>query len=316
MKKKKINIQQNDLVLIVFLALLVTVLAITTPQFLKPANLMRVAQQMSELGIVSLGIMVVILTGGFDMSSSAMIGFTSIVIGVLFQAGMNIWVAIVLAIGIAMFAGFVNGYIVGVLKVAPMLATLGTMTLYQGIALALCKGDAISGFPESFFFIGQKYILGIPVQLIILIVLCVIISIFLNKRPWGRDIYICGSNVTAARFSGIKVEKTIISAYVISAAMAAVSAIVLTSRLATARADGGASYMFEGVAAVMLGGADLSGGYGKVSGTILGVVIFALMGYGLNLNGVSALVKQMLIGLVLIVVLILRQYLEKRKKKA
>ena len=144
MKKKTKTLEGNDrLLLIVFLGLTVF-LAATTREFLTFGNLMRILQQMSELGIVSLGIMLVILTGGFDMSSSAMIGMTSVTVGVLFKSGMNIWAAVLLGLAAALAAGLFNGWLVGELNIAPMLATLGTMTLYQGIGLALV--GAVKGY--------------------------------------------------------------------------------------------------------------------------------------------------------------------------
>lgn len=315
MKKRELNIDVNDVVLFAFFFLLVTVLALTTPTFLTFGNLMRVAQQMAELGIVSLGIFLVILTGGFDMSSSAMIGMSSIFIGVLYRAGINIWFSVLVSLALCALAGAFNGWLVGVLNIAPMLATLGTMTLYEGVALALSKGDAISGFPNEFFSIGQRHFAGIPVQALILLGLTILFALALNKFPWGRRVYICGSNATGASFSGINTARIIISVYIISALMSAVSGIVVTSRLATARADAGASYMFEGVAAVMLGGTDLSGGNGKVTRTILGVVIFAILGNGLNLNQISSLIRQMLVGLVLISILLIRYAMGKQKEK-
>ena len=306
MKRKKLHVDVSDVILIAFFLILMLGLALTTPKILTFSNLMRVLQQMAELGIASLGILLVILTGGFDMTSSAMIGMSSVFIGVLYRSGLNIWVAVVLSLILATGAGTINGYLVGVLDIAPMLVTLGTMTLYEGVALALSEGDAISGFPDEFFTIGQKYVFGVPVQALLLLALAVIVSCALNRRPWGRQVYMCGSNAVGARFSGIDVARVIISVYAISALMSGISGVVITSRLATARADAGASYMFEGVAAVMLGGADLAGGNGKVSTTILGVLIFAVLSNGLNLNKVSSLVHQMVVGLVLIIVLLMR----------
>lgn len=315
MKKKTKTLEGNDrLLLIVFLGLTVF-LAATTREFLTFGNLMRILQQMSELGIVSLGIMLVILTGGFDMSSSAMIGMTSVTVGVLFKSGMNIWAAVLLGLAAALAAGLFNGWLVGELNIAPMLATLGTMTLYQGIGLALSKGDAISGFPEDFLMLGQGYLAGIPLQLFLLAALVILMTVVMNKGRFGRKVYLIGSGQTGSKFAGINVKKTIILCYGVAALMAGLSGVVVTSRLATARADAGASYMFEGVAAVMLGGTDLAGGSGKVSGTIIGVLIFAILGNGLNLNKISSLKRQMLIGIVLLAVLLIRQFSGKLKER-
>ena len=315
MKKIAKTFDGNDrLLLIVFLGLTIF-LSVTTPEFLAFGNLMRILQQMCELGIVSLGIMLVILTGGFDMSSSAMIGMTSVMVGVLFKGGLNIWTSVLLSLMAALLAGLFNGWLVGELKIAPMLATLGTMTLYQGIALALSKGDAISGFPEGFLMLGQGYLAGIPLQHFLLAGLVILMSVVMNKGRFGRKVYLIGSGPVGSRFAGINVKMTIILCYASAALLAGLSGVVVTSRLATARADAGASYMFEGVAAVMLGGTDLAGGSGKVSGTIIGVLVFAILGNGLNLNKISSLKRQMLIGIVLLAVLLIRQFSGKLKER-
>ena len=315
MKKKLLKLDGNDKILLFVFLALTAFLTITTPEFLAFGNLMRILQQMSELGIVSLGIMLVILTGGFDMSSSAMIGMTSVLVGVLFKNGLNIWLAVVISLAAAFAAGIFNGWLVGELEIAPMLATLGTMVLYQGIALALSKGDAISGFPEGFLMLGQGYLAGIPLQLFLLAALVVLMSVVMRRGKFGRQVYLIGSSPLGAKFAGIPVKKSLILSYGMAALAAGLAGVVVTSRLATARADAGSSYMFEGVAAVMLGGTDLAGGSGKVSGTIIGVLVFAILGNGLNLNKISSLKRQMLIGIVLLAVLLTRQFSGKLKER-
>ena len=124
------------------------------------------------------------------MSSSAMIGMTSVTVGVLFKSGMNIWAAVLLGLAAALAAGLFNGWLVGELNIAPMLATLGTMTLYQGIGLALSKGDAISGFPEDFLMLGQGYLAGIPLQLFLLAALVILMTVVMNKGRFGRKVYL------------------------------------------------------------------------------------------------------------------------------
>lgn len=312
-RESKVNnlkkvISTNEARLFILLILLMIIMSMLSPEFLTISNIFSVTQQMSELGVMALGMTMVIITSGIDLSLGAIAGFTTIVIATTYGASGNIAVAIVTGIVLGTLCGAVNGYLVGKIKAPAMLVTLGSQTLFNGFALAISKGNAISNLPNSYFMIGQGYIGVVPVQTIIFIVLAVIITILLEKTPWGNYVYSVGNNPVATTFSGIKTSKILIYVYIFAGFLASVSGIIISSRVSTARADLGQVYVLQCVTAAVLGGTNISGGSGKVIGTFLGVFVMAVLQNGLNLAGVNSFTQNLIMGAMLIVVLLINNY--------
>jgi len=280
------------------------------------------ATQLPELGLISLGMMVVILTGGIDLSITYTAALSGIVGALVLSAGytggageaaaglliMKALLAILVTAGLC---GSLNGFLVSYVGVSPILVTLGTMTLFEGISLWLTKGGAVSGFPEEFQWIGNGYVGFVPVPILIFAVFAVITAILLERTPWGRSVYMFGCNPVATYFSGINTKKTVMWVYLYAALLAAAAAIIMISRYNSAKVDYGSSYLLQSVAIVVLGGTDIAGGYGKVVGTVIAVGIIQVLSSGLNLIGINRFIVDVTMGALLIGVLLLNYFIGK-----
>lgn len=298
--------RSHELILLFFFIGLMIIMSILAPSFLTVDNLLSVTQQMSEFGILALGVTVIIITAGIDLSVGSIAGLTTIVIAMTYGASGNLALAVILGIVTGALCGAFNGLLIAKVGVPPILVTLGTMTFFNGIALVLSKGNAISDLPEEFYFIGQGYLFGnIPVQTVIFAVLAIVTSLLLSKTPWGRRVYAIGNNQVAALFSGVQVDKVLLYVYLFAGIMAAIAGWIISSRVSTARADLGAVYVMQSISATVLGGTNIAGGSGTIFGTVIGVCVFAVLANGLNLIGVSPFAQNLLMGLALIVVLLM-----------
>lgn len=298
--------RSHELTLLLFFIGLMIVMSLLAPSFLTIDNLLSVTQQMSEFGILALGVTVIIITAGIDLSVGSIAGLTTIVIAMAYGLTGNLVLAVILGIVTGGLCGAFNGVLIAKIGVPPMLVTLGTMTLFNGIALVLSKGNAISDLPEEFYFIGQGYLFGnIPVQTVIFAILAIGTSLLLSKTPWGRRVYAIGNNPVASVFSGVQVEKVLLYVYIFAGIMAAIAGWIISSRVSTARADLGAVYLMQSISATVLGGTNIAGGSGTIFGTVIGVCVFAVLANGLNLIGVSPFAQNLLMGLSLIVVLLI-----------
>jgi ribose transport system permease protein/rhamnose transport system permease protein/inositol transport system permease protein len=294
------------LILLLFFIGLIIMMSLLSPSFLTIDNLLSVTQQMSEFGILALGVTVIIITSGIDLSVGSIAGLTTIVIAMSYGWSGSLVAAILLGILTGALCGAFNGVLIAKIGVPPILVTLGTMTFFNGVALVLSKGNAISDLPEEFYFVGQGYLFGnVPVQTVIFLVLAILTSLLLSKTPWGRRVYAVGNNSVAAVFSGVQVEKVLLYVYIFAGIMAAISGWIISSRVSTARADLGAVYVMQSIAATVLGGTNIAGGSGTIFGTVIGVSVFAVLANGLNLIGVSPFAQNLLMGLALIVVLLI-----------
>lgn len=294
----------------IFTALFI-LFSFTAPNFISMTNLQSMMVQMPELGLIALGMMVVILTSGIDLSITYLASLSGIAVAWGLVQGWPIPVALLIGLVTAMLCGLFNAMFIAVIGVSPIVLTLGTMILFEGIALKLTKGGSISGFPESYYAVGGGMIGPIPVPMLIFLVAAVLTSILLNNTVWGRSVYMIGSNPTVTEYSGIHVRRVLIYVYLFAALMALIAAVIMTSRYNSAKVDYGSSYLLLSVAAVVLGGTSITGGFGTVKGTVIGVGIFQILSSALNLYGISPHIVNVLMGLILIVVL-LANYLAER----
>ncbi|MDB4866727.1 MAG: hypothetical protein JWR03_1060 [Cohnella sp.] len=299
-----LKLSKESMLGLILIALFLLMAAIA-PGFLDSYNLSNMMFQLPELGILTLGMMVVIITAGIDLS----ITFTAAFAGVLAAWSMShhypVAVAILIGIGAALLCGLLNGFFIAIIGVSPILVTLGSMVLFEGVILTITKGNAISGFPESFSEIGNMSVGPIPLPIIIFLALAGLTGLLLNRTIWGRSVYKVGINPVAAQFSGLSVKKVLLGVYLFSAFMASIAAIIMISRYNSAKVDLGSSYLLLTVSAAVLGGTEISGGYGKVLGTVYAVAIFQVLSNGLNLLGIPRTVVDILMGVILIAVLTL-----------
>jgi rhamnose transport system permease protein len=243
------------------------------PTFVRPQAQLVLSTQVWELALLALPMTFIIVTGGIDLSVGSMIALSGVVLGLSYEAGMNIWLCCALAILAGTAAGALNGLFVSVVRVHPLIVTLATLSAYRGIAEGISSGRPISGFPDSFAWLGRGDVAGVPVAAILFAIAAIIAGVVLWKTPFGRSLYAMGYNETATRFSGIKTRKIKFILYTMSGLSAAVAAILLVGRRNTAKADIGAQMELDVITAVVLGGTSIFGGRGRITGTVLGVLL-------------------------------------------
>ena len=302
--KKKFSLKgMNNSATIGVLLVLIIGISIGTPLFLTPNNIVNVLLQVTINAIVALGMTVVILTGGIDLSVGSVIGFAGATMASLM--GNNGWGLIptmLVGLAIGVVVGIINGISIAKFKIQPMIATLATMQIFRGCTYLVCQGRTISGFTAAFKFLGTYRIGGfLPVQIIFMILLYVIMYFVLKYRKVGRFIYSIGGNEEATRLSGVNVVRYKVTAYAISGLMSSIAAIVLCGKLGSATANAGMSYEMDAVASSVIGGVSLLGGFGSVWGTLMGAAVIGIIQNGMNLLNISTYLQQVVTGCVVFI---------------
>ena len=281
-------------------------------RFFSVNTLQSMAFQMPELGILSLAMMLALLSGGLNLSIIATANLTGLTIAFLLTRYIPgtegiAWVGVqmaALAAGfvVAALVGLINGFVIAYLGVSPILATLGTMTLCKGLAIGLTRGNVISGFPDPIVFIGNGTVFGVPFALIVLALCALPVAIMLNATPFGAKVYMIGSNEKATRYSGVDTRAILLKLYVLSSLLAGVAAVVMLARFNSANAAYGESYLLITILAAVLGGVDPFGGFGKVGGLMLALVILQVISSAFNLLNLSQFLTLAIWGGILIAV--------------
>jgi ribose transport system permease protein len=283
------------------LVALCVVFSVATSAFLSFRNLLNVLDQVTVLGILSVGMTAVIILGGIDLSVGSVLAFSMMIMGWL-SHDMNLPLAIaaVLALLIGAFCGWVNGLLVTRAKLPAFIATLSMMTIARGLANIITDGRQIVGYPDWFdSFATLRYFGFLSLTVALAIVLVVASWIFLRYRAAGRALYAIGGSAEVARLAGIRVRQMTTWVYVVSGLLSGLAGIVLASRLDSSQPSAGLGYELDAIAAVVIGGASLSGGVGGIGGSVVGVLIIGVLHNGLNLTGVSPFIQQIIIGVVI-----------------
>lgn len=289
------------------LILLIIIVSVMNPSFLSITNIFNVLRQVSISALIAFGMTFVILTGGIDLSVGSTLALTGAVAASLLAGGVDPFISMGVALVLGLILGAINGVIITKGKVAPFIATLATMTVYRGLTLVYTDGKPISGLGDhlSFQMFGKGYFFGIPIPVITTIIAFVILYFILHKTTYGRRVYAVGGNEEAAKLSGINADRVKIGVYAISGFMAALSALILTSRLNSAQPTAGQAYELDAIAAVVLGGTSLNGGKGWIFGTLVGALIIGVLNNGMNLIGVSSFWQQVVKGIVILLAVLL-----------
>lgn len=284
------------------LVALFAIIACLNSSFVEPGNLKNLLRQVSINALISFGMTFVILTGGIDLSVGSILALSSALMGSLIVGGMNPIVAIIVACIIGTGLGAVNGIIVTMGRVAPFIATLATMTVFRGLTLVYTNGNPISGLTEDqgFLDFGQGYFFGIPVPAVVMLIMFAVLHFILTKTPLGRKIYAVGGNEKVSFIAGIKIERIKIFCYSVTGMLCGLAGAILTSRLNSAQPTAGTGYELDAIAAVVLGGTSLSGGKGRIVGTLIGALIIGTLNNGLNILNVSSFYQQVVKGIVIL----------------
>ncbi|RPH99185.1 MAG: ribose ABC transporter permease [Calditrichaeota bacterium] len=314
MKKQKIDI--SNLQPLIALILMAVAMTMMSDHFATKDNLFNVARQISVNICISVGMTMVILTGGIDLSVGSILAFTGAVAAGLFKngleiEGMNLFVgttlfgAICIALVVGVFLGWFNGLMITKFKVPPFVATLAMLTIARGLTMLYTKGFPITQLGGQFNYIGTGWFLGMPMPVWISIVVISVSVFFMNKTRTGRYIYAIGGNERAAILSGIKVNKVKLFVYMIAGALAGIGGLLVTARLDSAQPNAGMGYELDSIAAVVIGGTSLSGGKGSIIGTVIGAGIIGVLNNGLVLLNVSPFWQQVIKGLVILLAVII-----------
>jgi ribose transport system permease protein len=274
-------------------------LAILSPFFLTLPNLVNVVLTMSVIGIVSIGMTYVMLSGGIDLSVGSTMGLSAVVAATFAKNDSPLILVVLIGLGIGFVIGLVNGLAITKLRVPPLIATLAMLSVAKGVQLIYSRGVTVFGLGDAVGWLGRGSIGPIPVPIVLLLLLYALASISLSRTAFGRKVYAVGSNERAARIVGIQVERIKISVYILSSTLASFGGLILISRLDSAPTVIGTGLELDTIAAVVIGGTSLTGGKGGVWGTLIGVAILALIQNALNLLNVSPYFTQLVQGLVI-----------------
>ena len=294
----------SDLAGVVVLGLLfiglIIVFSVLSPYFLKVNNLLRIGTNMAVIGLMAVVGTPVIIAGALDLSVAAIAGLAGVLVALLSLAGVNIWVAALVAVVVCGMIGGANGLLVTRLKLNPLIVTLGTMSIITGAALVLTNGLTKPLIEPGFNWLGSGRVAGVPFPLIAMLVFSVLLWWVLARTKFGREVFAVGGNAEASRLMGVKVERIQLVLYVASGAVGAIAGIILAAMLGAAAPNAAGQQLLTVIAAIILGGTSLYGGRGSVWGTVLAVMILGTLNNGLTLLDVSSFWQDITRGSVLI----------------
>ncbi len=311
---------------------IIIVFSILSPYYLSLNNFLTMASHVALFGILAIGMLLVILNGGIDLSVGSTLGLSGVVAGFLMQ-GVTltafgvvlyppVWVVAVLACGLGAFIGLINGVLIARFKVPAFVATLGVMYMVRGVALLMTNGltyNNLGGRPDlgntGFDWLGFNRLAGVPIGVVVMVVLAILGSLLLTRTPFGRWLYASGGNERAAELSGVPVKTVQVAVYMLSGICAAIAGLILSSQLTSAGPTAGTTYELTAIAAVVIGGAALTGGRGNIRGTLLGAFVIGFLSDGLVIIGISSYWQTVFTGAVIVFAVLLNAIQYRRRVK-
>lgn len=289
--------------------------AIANPHFLTVANQANIGRQMAVVAIVSIGMTIVIMSGGIDLSVGSIVGLAgTLLASAMVQASLDPVVGTLVALGAGIAIGLLNGVLVAYLRVPPIVATLATLSIARGIALTYTNGLPLSGIAETYSFLGRGNLGSIPASVIAMLILYAIIYLLLRNTSTGRYVVGIGSNREAARLAGINVRAHLLGIYAFSGLMAGFAGAILASRLGSGQPTSGEGLELMAITAVVLGGTSIMGGRGTLIGTLLGAVLITVIANGLDLMNVGSFIQQIVVGAILALAVVLSELTQKKTR--
>jgi ribose transport system permease protein len=306
MFRRIINVQQWGIIIV--LILLVIILGISSPVFLSARNIRNILQQVSTLGILSMGMTILMISGGIDLSVGSSISVVAVIVGKLLKAGFPVGYPIIMGLIIGCAIGMINGLLASNTRAHPFILTLGTMTLFQGVAIIITEGYPITDLGDKFEWIGGATIGKVPFIVILFFAVMFICFFVLKYTRLGRKGYAIGGNEYTTYLAGINVRFHKMIFYVICGFLTGLASLVLSSRISSAIPTMGAGFELQSIGAVVIGGTPLTGGRGSVWGTLTGVLLLGIIANGLNLLHVEASWQYVVTGAVIIFAVILHEH--------
>lgn len=283
------------------------------PKFLTAGNLAAIARQTAVITIMAMGMTMVMVSGGIDLSVGSIVGLAGVVGAMSMTAGLPVLAGILIFIAVGAACGLLNGMAVTALKIPPFIVTLGAMGIYRGLGLYISDGNAVVGLPSGAGYLAEKTVFGLfPLPLFIVIAFALVVHFVLSSTKLGRYCYAMGSNIEAARYAGIRVSVYQIVYYAILGGLSGLAGAIETSRTLTGQPNAGEGYELNVIAAVVIGGGSLSGGQGTVVGTIIGSLIMGVLANGGNLLQISPFIQKIVIGAVIVLAVTFDEFQRRR----
>lgn len=287
---------------------LCSILTVVNPRFLTVSNMINVLRQASVNLVLAVGMTVVILTGGIDLSVSSVLALAGCVACLAIKGGAGVPVGILSALALGSACGAINGFLVTKMRIPAFIATLGVLTIARGLALVSTGGEFVTGLPDAYVFIGGGSWFGIPVPVVIAGAVVSAAYFVLSRTKFGLQVYAVGGNYEAARLSGVNTHRVLMWAYMISGLLAGGVGVILTARVASAQPTFGEGYNLTAAASVIIGGTSIRGGEGSVLRTVLGALVIGVLSNGLNMLNVDYFWQQVVIGAVIIAAVMMDRY--------
>jgi simple sugar transport system permease protein len=318
-QEKRTGGSENLTLFVIMIGTIGTMSLFLPEKFLTLSNFQSISSQFPEYGLLAIGIMLTMITGGIDLSVVSIANLSGVMgamvltthasaqsIGI--SPGTIIFLAIIAGLTVSFICGMINGFVITSVGVPAIIATLGTNGLFMGLAIILTEGHGIRGFPEEFLFIGSGTILNVPMPLIIFIAVALMVSLMLAKSSYGFKMYMLGANPIVSRFSGTNNNMVLVRTYVLSGLLAGIAAIIIISRVNSMRPGYGYAYLLMGVLIAILGGTSPEGGRGGILGLVMAIIILQVLQSGLNILSFSPFFKKLIWGLILIFVMVINSY--------
>ena len=294
---------------VLFLLVVGAFLSIASENFLTVRNILTILLQISVVGIIAVGQTMVMITAGIDLSVGGVVGLSGVVASLFVSSlGLPIGLSMTLGVCAGLAVGVLNGVLITGARMPPFIATLATMSVTRGLALVLTGGVAVYSLPESFAWLGNGAVAGIPVPVIVLGIVAIVVAVVLQKTALGRYTYAIGSNVETARMSGVNVDRQLIKVYSLCGGLAGLAGVILASRIVTGQPTAGEGYELDAIAACVIGGTSLFGGVGTIAGAVIGAALMGLIRNGCNLLNVSAFWQLIVIGVIILIAVGWDQY--------
>lgn len=315
------NPKNRTLIIILGIALMIMVFSMPG-KFFTASNFQSMASQFPEFGILALAMMLAMITGGIDLSVVSVANFTGVLSAIILTrveglpTGVSILSAIVVTVVVSALCGLCNGALIALVGVPPILATLGTQGLFMGVSIVITKGYSISGFPDAYMAIGNGNVLGgVPISFLLFILAAVCVHLLLTRTRQGFNMFMIGSSPVVSKFSGVDNTKVLIKTYVITAILAGISSVIMTSRANSMRPGYGTAYILEAILVAVLGGVDPDGGFGNVPGLVMAVLILQVTQSGLNILAFSPFFKKFIWGFALLAVMVINYLVQVNSSK-